>query len=64
MLYPDHPPTPTLHANALALYSALAELHLAVTMRPSGGLSQQERAALDSARAAIAKVRSNQTLTA
>ena len=53
-----------LIAAAPTLYNALDELHLAVTMRPSGGLSQRERAALDSARAAIAKVRSSQTLTA
>ena len=53
-----------LIAAAPALYSALAELHLAVTMRPSGGLSQRERAALDSARDAIARVRNDQTVTA
>jgi hypothetical protein len=55
-----------LIAAAPALYSALAELHLAVTMRPSGngGLSQRERAALDSARAAIARATGDQTTLA
>lgn len=55
-----------LIAAAPALYSALAELHLAVTMRPSGngGLSQRERAALDSARAAIARATGDQTVNA
>lgn len=43
------------------LLAALDALHLAVTMRPSGyqtGLSQAERAALDKARALLARVKS------
>lgn len=41
------------------LVDALRELHLAVTMRPSGyqsGLSQAERIALDKARALLARI--------
>lgn len=55
-----------LIAAAPTLYSALSELQLAVTMRPSGngGLSQRERVALDSARAAIARATSDQTVNA
>ena len=55
-----------LMAAAPTLYSALSELQLAVTMRPSGngGLSQRERVALDSARAAIARATGDQTVTA
>jgi hypothetical protein len=46
-----------LLAAAQAL-EALADLHLAVTMRPSGtgGLSSRERIALDRARSALAQV--------
>lgn len=43
------------------LLAALDALHLAVTMRPSGwspGLSLAERAALDKARALLARVKS------
>ena len=55
-----------LMAAAPTLYSALSELQLAVTMRPSGngGLSQRERVALDSARAAITRATGDQTVTA
>lgn len=53
-----------LMAAAPTLYSALSELQLAITMRPSGngGLSQRERVALDSARAAIASATGDQTV--
>lgn len=46
-----------LIASAPELRDALAALHLAVTMRPSGngGLSSNERIALDRARVALAK---------
>ena len=54
-----------LMAAAPTLYSALSELQLAITMRPSGngGLSQRERVALDSARAAIASAVGDQTVS-